>query len=103
STGSSAPGRSSRSAGGYGAPCPAPVSGRWSPPQRRPDLSGRPVLGERGQLELVCRGAPVLIGEEEDGVGDPVRVGKGFRRDTRQARRIALTELHMTGQKRTSL
>src|SRR3954453_7481841 len=36
--------------------------------------SWRPVLGERGELERVCGGARVLVGEEEDGVGDPARV-----------------------------
>src|SRR4051812_48218591 len=45
-------------------------------------FSGRPVLGERGELELVCRGARVLVGEEQDGIGDPARVGQRFRRDT---------------------
>src|SRR3954447_26211560 len=44
--------------------------------------SGRPVLGERGELELVCRGARVLVGQEEHGIGDPARIGQGFRRDT---------------------
>ena len=37
----------------------------------RASRSGRPVLGERGELELVCRGALVLIVEEEVGIGDP--------------------------------
>src|SRR3954464_4097555 len=37
--------------------------------------SGRPVLGERGELQLVCGGARVLVGQEEDGIGDPARVG----------------------------
>src|SRR3954452_2869613 len=36
-----------------------------------PASSGRPVLGERGDLKLVCRGARVLVGQEEDGIGDP--------------------------------
>jgi hypothetical protein len=50
--------------------------------KRRLRGSGRPVLGERGELELVCRRARVLVGKEEDGVGDPARVGERFRRDT---------------------
>src|ERR1700750_2725733 len=50
--------------------------------QTPPLSSGRPVLGEWRELELVCRGAPVLIGQEEDGIGDPVRVSERFRRDT---------------------
>src|SRR4030081_1680091 len=56
-----------------------PVTARLG--QRRRWGSGRPVLGERGELELVCRGARVLVGEEEGGIGDPARVGQRFRRD----------------------
>jgi hypothetical protein len=44
--------------------------------------SGRRVLGERGELPLACRGARVLVGQEEDGIGDPARVGEGCRRET---------------------
>jgi hypothetical protein len=45
-------------------------------------LLGRPVLGEGRELEFVCCGARVLVGQEENGIGDPVRVGKCFRRDS---------------------
>src|SRR3954447_22645009 len=45
-------------------------------------VQGVQFLGERGELELVCRGARVLVGEEEGGIGDPARVGQRFRRDT---------------------
>src|SRR3954465_3045483 len=44
--------------------------------------SGGPVLGERGELELVCRGAGVLVGKEDGGIGDPAPGGQRSRRDT---------------------
>src|SRR3981081_4042410 len=43
---------------------------------------GGPGLSERGELELVCRRARILVGQEEDCLGDPVRVGKGLGRDS---------------------
>jgi hypothetical protein len=88
SNGSSAPGRSSRSAGGFGAPCLTPVSRSTNPPRRRPDLSRRPVFGERGQLELVCRGARVRWILEGGGSG----VVNGVQRSTPATRGGALAD-----------
>src|SRR5215207_8130101 len=58
-------------------------SGEWSSPDSDDSTSGRPVLSERRDLKLVSRRARVLVGQEENGVGDPARVGQGLRRDTR--------------------
>src|ERR1700759_2853780 len=43
--------------------------------------SGRPVLAERSELELVCRGARVLVGQEQGGIGDPTGGGQRLRGD----------------------
>ena len=37
---------------------------------------GRPVLGEGGELQLVCCGAGALVGEKADRVRDLMRVGE---------------------------
>ncbi len=44
------------------------------PPQRLP--LGHPALGERRHLKLVGRAACTLIGEEQDGGSELVRIGK---------------------------
>jgi len=45
-----------------------------------PRASGRPVLGERGELELVCRRSARPGWRGRGGIiGDPVRVGQRFR------------------------
>jgi hypothetical protein len=40
-----------------------------------PEL-GCPGLGERGELELVCRRPRILVGQKEDCLGDPPGVGE---------------------------
>ena len=32
------------------------------------------MLGQRGELQLVRRGARILVGQEPDGIGDPARL-----------------------------
>src|SRR2546421_946101 len=43
---------------------------------------GGPGLSERGELELVCRRARILVGQEEDCLGDPAWIGKRLGRDS---------------------